>query len=238
MSTIKDILLPHLGEGIETAVVSEISVSLGDVIKPEDTILVLESDKATMEIPTEVGGVVKDISTEPGAEVKSGDLLIKVELSSDEETQVKADPKTKEGTVLDEKPAKIRHQEIILTPIKEDIKKEGVYASPGVRRLSRELGINLQFINGSGHKGRITKEDLHSYIKFQMSTSGGGIEPIAGEIDFSIWGTVEVQKLTKIKRITGQRLRQAWQSIPHVTQFDEADITLLEVLRKKLKEEH
>jgi len=238
MSTIKDVLLPHLGEGIETAVVSEISVSLGDVIKPEDTILVLESDKATMEIPTEVGGVVKDISTEPGAEVKSGDLLIKVELSSDEETQVKADPKTKEGTVLDEKPAKIRHQEIILTPIKEDIKKEGVYASPGVRRLSRELGINLQFINGSGHKGRITKEDLHGYIKFQMSTSGGGIEPIAGEIDFSIWGTVEVQKLTKIKRITGQRLRQAWQSIPHVTQFDEADITLLEVLRKKLKEEH
>jgi pyruvate dehydrogenase E2 component (dihydrolipoamide acetyltransferase) len=113
----------------------------------------------------------------------------------------------------------------------------GTFASPGVRRLARELGINLQTIKGSGQKGRITKDDLNGYIKLQMAMSSGITPKLKKEVDFSQWGDIEVQKLTKIKRITGERLQQAWQAIPHVTQFDEADITALDSYRKKLKKE-
>ena len=114
---------------------------------------------------------------------------------------------------------------------------DNVFASPGVRRLARELGINLQTIKGSGTKGRITKDDLYGYIKLQMAMSSESILAPQPVVDFSQWGNVEVQKLTKIKRITGVRLQQAWQLIPHVTQFDEADITDLEALRKEMKKE-
>jgi pyruvate dehydrogenase E2 component (dihydrolipoamide acetyltransferase) len=110
-----------------------------------------------------------------------------------------------------------------------------VFASPGVRRLARELGINLQTIQGTGLKGRITKDDLNAYIKLQMAMSSGTLPAPQPEIDFSQWGDIEVQKLTRIKRITGERLQQAWQSIPHVTQFDEANITELDALRKEMK---
>ncbi|MEO2044514.1 MAG: 2-oxo acid dehydrogenase subunit E2, partial [Nitrospinaceae bacterium] len=112
---------------------------------------------------------------------------------------------------------------------------ENVFASPGVRRLARELGINLQIIKGSGQKGRITKDDLNGYIKLKMAMSSGSIPARKQEIDFSKWGEVEIQKLTRIKRITGERLQRAWQSIPHVTQFDEADITDIDAYRKELK---
>ena len=238
MSTIKDILLPDLGEGIETAVISEVSVSQGDIIKPDDTIIVLESDKATMEIPADVSGAVMEILVESGTEVKSGDQLIKVKLSKSKTPPERADPKVEKESIQREKPTINQGFKSPLPPVDKKIKKDGVYASPGVRRLARELGINLQFIKGSGHKGRITKDDLHEYIKFQMSTAKGDLRLPAEEIDFSKWGTVEVQKLTRIKRITGQRLQKAWQSIPHVTQFNEADITSLDALRKKLNKDH
>jgi pyruvate dehydrogenase E2 component (dihydrolipoamide acetyltransferase) len=119
------------------------------------------------------------------------------------------------------------------THLEESNKTE--FATPGVRRLARELGINLQIIKGSGQKNRITKNDLNNYIKLQMAISSGSIPAQKQEIDFSQWGEVEVQKLTRINRITGQRLQQAWQTIPHVTQFDSADITDLDIYRKKLK---
>ena len=112
---------------------------------------------------------------------------------------------------------------------------DNVFASPGVRRLARELGINLQIIKGSGPKRRITKNDLNGFIKMQMSMSSGSLSAPQPVVDFSQWGDVEIQKLTKIKKITGERLQQAWQLIPHVTQFDEADITNLDVVRKEVK---
>ena len=100
-----------------------------------------------------------------------------------------------------------------------------IFASPGVRRLSRELNINLNIIKGTGLKGRITKDDLNNYIKLQMAMSSGSIAYQQPEVDFSQWGEIEIQKLTKVNIITGKRLQGAWQNIPHVTQFDEADIT-------------
>ena len=233
---IKDIYLPDLGEGIEGAEISEVAVEPGDIVKEEDTILVLESDKASMEIPAEVNGKVIETPVSVGDEVKTGQLLIKVEISDFIEPVVEEPSLTEKieqivTPVKEEKTLPVK-----LYPTKEDSGlADNVFASPGVRRLARKLGVNLQIINGSGKKGRITKDDLYGYIKLQMAMSSGSIPAPQPVIDFSQWGYVEVQKLTKIKRITGVRLQQAWQLIPHVTQFDAADITDLDALRKEMK---
>ena len=235
---IKDIYLPDLGEGIEGAEISEVAVDSGDIVTTEDTILVLESDKASMEIPAEVNGTVIEIFVAPGDEVKTGQLLIKIEISDF------TAPVTEESALTEEEDQTVTPAEeesppaVNLYSTKEDPGlADNVFASPGVRRLARELGINLQTIKGSGTKGRITKDDLYGYIKLQMAMSSESILAPQPVVDFSQWGNVEVQKLTKIKRITGVRLQQAWQLIPHVTQFDEADITDLEALRKEMKKE-
>ena len=233
---IKDILLPDLGEGIEGAEVSEVAVAPGDTITAEDTILVLESDKASMEIPAEVNGTVTEIAVAAGDEVKTGQILIKIEISDSTDAIVEEPVLSEETDQIATSPEKEKPPEVTLYPVIEDTSStEKVFASPGVRRLARELGINLQIIKGSGPKRRVTKDDLNGYIKLQMAMSAGSIPAPQPVIDFSQWGDVEVQKLTKIKRITGKRLQQAWQLIPHVTQFDAADITDLDSLRKEVK---
>jgi len=233
---IKDILLPDLGEGIEGAEVSEVAVAPGDTITAEDTILVLESDKASMEIPAEVNGTVTEIAVAAGDEVKTGQILIKIEISDSTDAIVEEPVLSEETDQIATSPEKEKPPEVTLYPVIEDTSStEKVFASPGVRRLARELGINLQIIKGSGPKRRVTKDDLNGYIKLQMAMSAGSIPAPQPVIDFSQWGDVEVQKRTKIKRITGERLQQAWQLIPHVTQFDAADITDLDSLRKEVK---
>jgi len=233
---IKDIHLPDLGEGIEGAEVSEVAVVPGDTVTAEDTILVLESDKASMEIPAEVNGTVTDIFVAAGDEVKTGQLLIKIEISDSTDAVVEKPFLSEETEQIVTPPEEENTQEVTLSPVIEDTNStDNVFASPGVRRLARELGINLQTIKGSGPKRRVTKDDLNGYIKLQMAMSAGPIPVPQPVIDFSQWGDVEVQKLTKIKRITGERLQQAWQLIPHVTQYDAADITDLDTRRKELK---
>ena len=232
---IKKIHLPDLGEGIESAEVSEVVVGPGDTVTAEDTILVLESDKASMEIPAEVNGTVTDVSVSSGDEVKTGQLLIKIEISDSTET-VKEEPVLSEEEKQIVKPPEEKTQDVTLYPITKDTAStDNVFASPGVRRLARELGINLQIIKGTGPKKRITKDDLNGYIKLQMAISAGLIPTTQPVIDFSQWGDVEAKKLTKIKQTAGDRLQQAWQLIPHVTQFDAADITDLDALRKEMK---
>jgi len=233
---IKGILLPDLGEGIEGAEVSEVAVALGDTITAEDTILVLESDKASMEIPAEVNGTVTEIAVAAGDEVKTGQILIKIEISDSTDSIVEEPILSEETDQIATSPEKEKPPDVTLYPVIEDTSStEKAFASPGVRRLARELGINLQIIKGSGPKRRVTKDDLNGYIKLQMAMSAGSIPAPQPVIDFSQWGDVEVQKRTKIKRITGERLQQAWQLIPHVTQFDAADITDLDSLRKEVK---
>ena len=228
---IKKILLPDLGEGIDGAEVSEVSVSVGDIVTSDDTILVLESEKASMEIPADVNGSVTEILVSVGDELKPGQILMNIKLTGD--TQKEKMP-TEEKPKKEKPPLKIEKPE--LEPnVEEPTSNNAVFASPGVRRLARELGINLQAIKGSGQKNRITKNDLNNHIRRQMAISSGNIPAEKKEIDFSQWGEVEVQKLTRINLITGQRLQQAWQTIPHVTQFDNADITDLDSYRKKLK---
>ena len=232
---IKEIILPELGEGIDGAEVSEVSVTVGDVVAVDETIIVLESEKASMEIPADVSGTISEILVAAGDELKPGHLLMKIETT---EKNAEAQVTVQKAQPTEPEP-ETKPEEFVLSELKTVFgttgSSENVFASPGVRRLARELGINLQIIKGSGQKGRITKDDLNGYIKLKMAMSSGLIPAPKQEVDFSKWGDVEIQKLTRIKKITGERLQRAWQSIPHVTQFDEADITDIDAYRKELK---
>ena len=231
---LKEVLLPDLGEGIDSADVSEILINPGDSVSIDDIILVLESDKASMEIPAEDAGVVKEVFVNAGDEVKTGAPLISIEVSSGSTEESKPEPKEEEPKKED-KETKI---ETKAPEIKsEDISSDKTFASPGVRRLARELDIDLTTVNATGPKGRITKDDLHGFIKQKMSQGGSVVAVSLPKIDFSQWGSVDEQPLTKIQKITGDRLQQAWQTIPHVTQFDEADISVLNKKRIELKKE-
>ena len=232
---IKDLLLPDLGEGIEGAEVSEVSVSIGEKVNPNDTVLVLESDKASMEIPAETSGTISEIKVSVGDEIKTGQLLFKIE--TDSENTIDENVRPQKEKITKELPKEPPKKEETPTFKLESKQTGGVFASPGVRRLARELKINLDLIKGSGEKGRTTKTDLHDYIKLQMASGGSFFKP-PKEIDFSQWGDIDVQKLTKIKKVTGRRLQEAWQTIPHVTQHDESDITELDLYRKKIKKQY
>ena len=241
---IKDLELPDLGEGIDGAEISEIPVSVGDEITKDQTILILESDKASMEIPSDFTGTLKEILVSTGDEVSTGQLLMKIDSSDESSDKDKKEDETDKTAGSSDSKSKVEDSALGNTASTQAPKldlnlssSDGIFASPGVRRLARELQINLNHINGTGEKNRITKDDLNNYILRQMASSSGSSmpTPIVQE-DFSQWGEIENQKLTKIKRITGKRLQAAWQTIPHVTQFDEADITDLDTYRKKLKE--
>ena len=240
---IKEIILPDLGEGIDSAEVSEILVKVGDTVKNEDPIIILESEKASMEIPTDTAGTVKEIAVAAGDEVGPGSILIKIEVEAEKEETQTDKPKEEKPEKETQPPTPNRQP----TPVLQSTKtfhqslpaprQKTPLASPAVRRFARELGADLSLVGGSGAKGRITKEDVQNHIKNVLAGAGSGRfgPPPLPAVDFSQWGEIETVKLSKVKRITGERLQQAWQTVPHVTQFDEADITELEALRISLK---
>ena len=231
---IKEIVLPDLGEGIESATISEVPLSAGEHVKKDDVLLVLESDKASMEIPSDYDGKITEVLVEEGRDVVTGEPLFKIEIQDSAKEEIEEETK-KEDKTKEQTEVKVESNAVF----EPNIARVGddVFASPGVRRLARELGIDLRLIKGTGAKGRTTKEDLHSYIRTKMQEGSGLSKPPKKPIDFSQWGDIEYQKLTKVNKITGSRLQEAWQDIPHVTQHNSADITDLNDYRKKLKSE-
>ena len=231
---IKEIVLPDLGEGIESATISEVPLSAGEHVKKDDVLLVLESDKASMEIPSDYDGKITEVLVEEGKDVVTGEPLFKIEIQDSTKEEIEEETK-KEDKTKEQTEVKVESKAVF----EPNIARVGddVFASPGVRRLARELGIDLILIKGTGAKGRTTKEDLHSYIRIKMQEGSGLSKPPKKPIDFSQWGDIEYQKLTKVNKITGSRLQEAWQDIPHVTQHNSADITDLNDYRKKLKSE-
>ena len=229
-----DVVLPDLGEGIDGAEVSEVSVKVGDTVANGDTIFVLESDKASMEIPTETSGTIKELLVEAGAEVKVGMTLAKIESNIADSSGVDPEPVEEPQPETVDEPSVLEQA----NP-QHDLPNSAdkFLASPGVRRLSRELGIALQQLSGTGNKGRITKDDLNAFIKKQMAAERKTAISINPQVDFSQWGAVEEVKLSRIKKITGKRLQEAWQGIPHVTQFDSADITDLDSQRRNMNDD-
>ena len=241
-----EIRLPELGEGITSVEISDVLVAQGDTLKVDDPIIVVETEKASMEIPTTEAGTVESVNVEKGGTISPGDIIIittgdGVQTETDDETPapIKETAEPPDG-VKSETPVPYKATDEFISLIGPTINPElgkPVLASPSVRRFARELGCELKLVNGSGPKGRIAQEDIQEYIKGRLAGGGSALPIIAPgqDLDFSKWGEVEIQSLNKIKKITGKRLQQAWQAIPHVTQFDKCDITKLDKLRLHLK---
>ena len=243
-----DILLPKLGEGITSVEISDVLVNTGDVIKVDDPLIVVETEKASMEIPAIEAGTVENVQVEKGGTISPGDVIISItgdgvqtEAVSDTPPSIEETAEPQDG-VKSDPPAPYTTADTPdekTPPTTSDLGKPAL-ASPSVRRFARELGCDLKLVTGTGPKGRITQEDVQEYIKGQLAGAGaaGPILPLTApgqDLDFSKWGEVEIQPLNKIKKITGRRLQQAWQAIPHVTQFDKVDITKLDKLCLHLK---
>ena len=234
-----DVCIPDIGGGADVDVI-DVLVKVGDEVVKDQALVTLEGDKATMDIPSPVAGIVEKIITKIGDKVSQGTLILVMKSNDSVEPELTAEP------VLAEKnqPSPI---EAVAPPEKDNapLKPSShvppeenstiISAGPAVRRLARELGVNLADVSGSGRKSRISKEDVTLYVKNKInekSTGGGFAMPSAPSIDFSKFGEINLKPLNKIKRLTGVNVHRSWVTIPHVTQFDEADITALEAFRK------
>ena len=256
MGVTKEVLLPDIGD-FENVEVIEILVSVGDRVAVDDSLIVLESDKATMEIPSPFAGVVREIRVSQGDLVSRGALIAILEVEEAIETTA---PLPSEGpqlsaaapeTAPDEAEAAHRPPEPepppaeaeTIQPLPGSQEPGGKpHASPSVRRLARELGVDLRLVAPTGRKGRARKDDVQAYVKGMLAKGTSAGVPIAGvsvaaapEIDFSKYGPTEVQALHRIRRLSAANLHRSWVTVPHVTQFDEADVTDLDAFRTREK---
>ena len=233
------IKIPSLGDAENTEVI-EICVNPGDSVGSEDSIVVLESEKAAMDVPASKNGVVKKVLVKIGDEVKEGDDFLEIEITEEE---IKEDDSDKEDENDIQEDDNVGTEEIIEKKKVEEIIEEpkfessvsGIYAGPAVRKLAREFGIDLNKVIATGPRNRILKEDLHRFVKSKLEGSSGGI-PKMPSIDFSEFGNVEEIDLTKFQKTSALNLQQSWITIPHVTQHDETSIDELLTLRKSLME--
>ncbi len=234
---LEKILIPDIGDYSDVAII-DIAVKIGDTIKADQELMTLETDKASMEIPAPKAGVVKELLVKVGDRVSKGSAILMLEAAGGESSSptpaTVAPPPSAPAVVPPTKPAPVPQSVKQTTAINLPSQAD-VYAGPGVRRFARELGVDLNQVHGSGRAERILKADVQDYVKHTLQSGGGGgglkVQP-ASEIDFSQFGAVEKQALNRIQKISGPFLHRSWVTIPHVTQFDEADISELEEFRK------
>lgn len=250
MSNRKEILIPDIGD-FENVEVIDILVRTGDSIRPEDPLVTLESDKATMDIPSPAFGIVKNIIIKIGDRVSKGMALIEIEETEaavvDKNREEEETSKPPEPEPEPEKEIAPVHRSAPATPTGSETVGTSLssraHASPSVRKFARELGVDLGLVRGSGTKGRVLKLDVMAFTKAVMSSdrvfqsTGGFSLPEIPPVDFSKFGPVETIKLSRLKRIGGQNVHRSWINVPHVTQFDEADITELEEFRRSKQKE-
>jgi pyruvate dehydrogenase E2 component (dihydrolipoamide acetyltransferase) len=265
--------LPELGENIEGGDVLRVMVKAGDTIKKDQAVLELETDKATIEVPSSTAGVVKEVKIKQGEKVKVGQTIFVIEEGQTESkepeskepkaesTEPKAEVKPEEPKAepkaaepKETKPEKRKADVVEMKPAKptaaqaapkqaeparaEATDAASIPAAPSARRLARELGVNIQDIQGSGPGGRISMDDVTAYARRLIAGAGAGAARPAAAAetlpDFSKWGAVERKAMSGVRRTTAHRLTQAWNTVPHVFQHDRADITGVETLRKRL----
>ena len=244
-----DIVVPDVGEADEV-VLTEYLVAVGDQVNVDDSLVVLESDKASVEIPSPFAGTVAALRVEVGLQVQEGDVLLsliaKPSSGATLAPLVSVDQAPSAAASL-AKAAQAPHE--TSSPAQSgqatsagqaSVQPSGknVYAGPAVRKIARQFGVELGLVKGTGRKGRVLKEDVQAYVKKQLASpassgasSGAGIPPIPS-IDFSKFGETELRPMSRIKQATAKNLHRSWLNVPHVTQFDEADITELEIFRK------
>lgn len=256
---IQDVKLPEISENVESGNVISILVSEGDSIQEDQTILEIETDKASVEVPSTAAGTVEEILVSEGDDVKVGAVIARVETAGSgnaEETQApdKEAPSEEETSEKQSSNAETAEKESDESESQDSAAAtagEGteippsaggnVPASPSTRRLAREIGVDITQVSGTGPGGRVTVDDVKRTSRESKGSSRGGAPTAAGGgmssaftlPDFSKWGATRREKLSNVRRITGENTQSAWQTIPHVTQFDEADVTELEAFRKK-----
>ena len=260
-----EIKVPDIGDFKEVEVI-ELLVKPGDTVKAEQSLITVESDKASMEIPSSHAGVVKELRIKIGDKVAEGSLILILEANGADNAAaaVTSAPPPQTASISASAPAATsapapqsapapapQAAPVTTAPVSvaaDSGNGQKPHASPSVRKFSRELGVDLLRVSGSGPKGRILLEDVQGFVKGVMS--GGGVAPAAGgggggmgmsllpwpSLDFSKFGDTELQPLSRIKKISGPNLHRNWVMMPHVTQFDDADITELEEFRKSANE--
>jgi pyruvate dehydrogenase E2 component (dihydrolipoamide acetyltransferase) len=253
--SIKEIVVPDIGD-FESVEVIEVLVAVGDVVQAEDSLITVESDKASMEIPSSESGKILKLKVALGDNIAKGSVLLMMEVDeSAEEAPAPVDTKKEAPAPAKEKreqmaPAKSTPSKASAGKVQghkpsptakiDEVRFSKAYASPSVRRFARELGVDLGNVEGTSRKNRINRDDVKGFVKKTMATGGSGtalgIKPMP-EIDFSQFGDIESQALSKINKLTGEFLHRSWVTVPHVTQFDEADITEMEAFRKQMGKE-
>ena len=247
-SAIKDVNVPDIG-GDEVNV-TEIMVAVGDTVSEDQSLITVEGDKASMEVPAPFGGVVKEILVKSGDKVSTGSLIMRFEVAgaapgtatSAPAPQVASPAPTAQPSAQSGNVSGLSQEQVVASA-------GYAHATPVIRRLAREFGVNLDKVKGTGRKGRIVKEDIESYVKTAVKAyesgataqaAGNGVANGAGlgllpwpKVDFSKFGEVEEVELSRINKISGANLHRNWVMIPHVTHFDKADITDLEAFRKE-----
>ena len=255
MANLVEVKVPDIGDFADIPVI-EILVKVGDTIKKEDSLVSLESDKATMEVPASHSGVVKEIKVKMGDKVSMGSVVAIVEEATTAATSpaasaTKAEVPKAAPPVAIPAPATVASTSPLVqaaaAPAAKAARGDGVvsahvHASPSIRKLAREFGVDLGKVKGSGVKGRITEEDVKGFVKSELarpnSSAGGAFSmPQMPFVDFTKFGEIETRALSRIKKLSGANLHRNWVSIPHVTQQDEADITEVEAFRVKTNEE-
>lgn len=255
VTTIKEVRVPDIGEFKDVPVI-EVLVKPGDAVKAEDSLITLESDKATLEVPSPLAGVVKEVKLKVGDKVSEGSLILTLEANEEGAAAPEARAPASGAAAAPEPPPPPEPELSGPLPTSETtpiptLKPPPLplvaatsgtlppHASPAVRRFARELGVDLEKVRGSGPKGRILKEDVQAYVKNALARPAvsGLALPELPQVDFAKFGPVEERPLSRIKKLAGANLHRNWIAIPHVTQHDEADITELEAFRKAMAEE-
>ncbi len=234
------VVVPELGDFSDVEVI-EVLVAVGDEVSAEEPLIMLETDKATMEVPSPSAGTVKDLKIAVGDRVSAGHPILLLDgaeaVPAAEETVIQPAPSPAPEAGAPAEPAP-RQTPARVLPAVDEAGFSKAHASPSVRKLARELGVDLGHVGGTGQKGRVTAHDIKEWVKAVLQ--GGGSLPGAGlpkipEVDFASFGPVEIEPLGRIQKISGPRLQASWLNLPHVTQHDEADITDLEETRQRLK---
>ena len=251
MSESIDIVVPDLGDFSDVEVI-EVLVASGDKVAREDGLITLETDKATMDVPAPQDGVIESISVSAGSRVSAGDVIGRMSVTAGEKTPAAAPakaasapaaPRIAQGSAP---PAAATAQPAVASPAAaprslppiDEARFSKAHASPSVRKLARELGVDLAQVRGTGPKERILHDDLKAFVKSVMTGAAqlpGAALPKVPMVDFAKFGPIETKPLTRIQKISGPRLQASWINLPHVTQHDLADITALEAKRQALK---
>ncbi|MCP5358731.1 MAG: dihydrolipoyllysine-residue acetyltransferase [Pseudomonadales bacterium] len=247
-ASVEVVEVPDLGGDSDVEVI-EVHVAVGDTIKAEDSLITLESDKAAMEVPSPKAGEVKALKLKVGDKVSKGSAILELLVSSGAAAPAKpaaapAQPEAAQKAAPAPAPAPAAPAPApAAAPASAPAASSGadVYAGPAVRKLARELGVDLVQVSGSGAKNRILKEDIHAYVKSRLqapaASVGGGTVAAIPDIDFSQFGEIEQVPMSKLHKVTAANMQRNWSAVPHVTQFNDADITDLEAFRADLKAE-